>query len=95
MITTEQKNNINFGEFYAISDGEKAGLLQYDWVNELTFNIKHTEVDPNFEGKGIGKHLVTAALEFARKDNRKITATCPFASAVLEKDPTAGDVFIP
>ena len=94
MLKIEQKNNINFGEFFAEYDSEKAGLLRYDWINELSFNINHTEVNPKFEGKGIGKHLVSAAVDYAREENRKIKATCPFAKAVLEKDENSKDVCI-
>lgn len=93
MAEITQNNGEKFGEFSARYDGEKAGVLQYEWMDENTFNISHTEVEDHFEGKGIGKDLVTSAVEFARKDGKKIRATCPFAKSVLEKDASTHDVF--
>lgn len=94
MLQIEHKNNQNFGEFYARYDGEIAGLMQYEWQNFLTFIIVHTEVESKFEGKGIGKHLLAAAVDFARKEGKKIKASCPFAKSLLEKDETVNNVFI-
>lgn len=94
MLNIEQKDNQNFGEFIAFSYDEKAGLLQYEWDNFIIFNINYTEVESKFKGEGIGKYLVSAAVDFARKDGKKITATCPFARKILEKDETSHDVFI-
>lgn len=94
MLKIDHKNNLNFGGFFALYDGEKAGTLQYEWRNALTFNIVHTEVDPKFGGKSIGKDLVSAAVEFARKEGKKITATCSFAKSVLQKDDSVQDVYL-
>ncbi len=88
-----QNNGEKFGEFNANYDGENAGLLQYEWKDDNTFNIVHTEVDENFGGKGIGKHLVSAAVDYARKEGKKMEATCTFAHSVLEKDASVKDVF--
>ena len=93
MIEITQNNGEKFGEFSANYDGENAGVLQYDWKNDDTFNIVHTEVMDHFEGKGIGKHLVSAAVDYARKDEKKMEATCTFAHSVLEKDYSVKDVF--
>ena len=71
MLDIIQNNGEKFGEFSANYDGESAGVLQYEWKDENTFNIVHTEVDENFGGKGIGKHLVTAAVDYARKEGKK------------------------
>ncbi|WP_417429430.1 GNAT family N-acetyltransferase [Halpernia sp.] len=94
MLKIEQKNNQNFGAFVAFYDDEKAGTMQYEWKNALIFNITHTEVDSKFGGKGIAKSLIFAALDYARKEGKKINATCPFAKSVLEKDETVQDIFV-
>ena len=85
MLDIIQNNGEKFGEFSANQGGESAGVLQYEWKDENTFNIVHTEVGDHFEGKGIGKHLVLAAMEYAKKEGKKMEATCPFAKSVLEK----------
>lgn len=93
MIEITQNNGGKFGEFSANYDRENAGVLQYEWKNENTFNIVHTEVKDGFEGKGIGKHLVSAAVDFAREKGKKMEATCTFAHAVLAKDASVQDIF--
>lgn len=89
-----QNNGEKFGEFSATHDGERAGVLQYEWIDDNTFNIVHTEVDEHFGGKGIGKSLISEAVKFAREKNVKINADCPFAKSVLEKDNSTHDVFV-
>ncbi|EAT35754.1 AAEL012108-PA [Aedes aegypti] len=42
-------------------------------------SIDHTEVPSVFQGKGVGKKLVEAALQHAIKENMKITFVCEFA----------------
>ena len=93
MIEITQNDGEKFGEFSAHYDGENAGVLQYEWKDENTFNIVHTEVSDHFEGKGIGKHLVSAAVDYARTEGKKMEATCTFAHSVLTKDDSVNDVF--
>lgn len=93
MLDITQNNGENAGVFTATQDTNQAGVLHYEWKNEDTFNISHTEVDPAFSGSGIGKDLVSAAVDFARKKNKKITATCVFAKSVLDKDSSTHDVY--
>ena len=87
MTTITQNNGEKFGEFSANYDGESAGMLQYEWIDDKTFNIVHTEVDEHFSGKGIGKDLVSHAVDYAREKNLKIKATCTFAQGNTIRDP--------
>lgn len=93
MLEITQNNNENFGEFTATFENQAAGILKYQWKNHTTFNIVHTEVDQKFGGKGIGKQLVKAAVEYARKNDKKIIASCSYAHAVLEKDGSLSGIF--
>jgi predicted GNAT family acetyltransferase len=47
--------------------------------------IDHTDVSDALRGKGAGKQLVSAAVDYARKNNIKILPLCPFAKSVFEK----------
>lgn len=70
------------GEFFVEIEGTKEGSLFYSIIqNRLA--IEHTEA--TVEGKGIGKALVKAALEYARKNNLEVIAQCSFAKAVMER----------
>lgn len=42
-------------------------------------SIDHTEVPQIFQGKGVGKKLVEAALQHAINENLKVTVICEFA----------------
>ncbi len=88
------KNNDEDGIFIAEIHGERAGLMTYTWENKTQFIIDHTEVEEAFNGKGVGKELVHAAVDYARKNNFKIIPHCSFARAVLNKTPEFNDVLV-
>ncbi|MBO9585211.1 MAG: N-acetyltransferase [Flavobacterium sp.] len=88
----QQINDTKRGYFEAIEDGKEAGKMTYTWAGDSKFIIDHTEVSPDFNGKGVGKKLVMAAVDYARTNNLKIIPLCPFAKSVFEKVPEIHDV---
>jgi len=92
MIEIKQNNGETKGEFVAFFDGKQAGLMTYSWAGADKFIIDHTEVEPEFNGKGVGKELVYQAVEFARENNLKIIPLCPFAAATFKKNEEIRDV---
>lgn len=59
-------------------DGELAGFAQYILTDDLVV-FTHTEVDPRFEGRGVGSALARFALEDVRLGGtRKVLPMCPF-----------------
>ena len=64
-------------QYEAHLDGTLAGVLAYlprdGWVV-----FDHTEVRPEFEGRGIGSKLAKAALDDARTRDLRVTPKCPF-----------------
>nr|WP_235832349.1 GNAT family N-acetyltransferase [Flavobacterium zhairuonense] len=94
IITMEiqQINDTRRGYFEAIEDGKEAGKMTYTWAGDSKFIIDHTEVSPDFNGKGVGKKLVMASVEYARANNLKIIPLCPFAKSVFDKVPEIHDV---
>ena len=88
----EQHNSESKGFFKAHEDGKRAGLMTYSWAGSDKIIIDHTTVDPDFKGKGIGKQLVMAAVEYARVNNIKIIHLCPFAKSVFDKTSEIQDV---
>lgn len=88
----ERKDDGKKGEFTAINEGEKAGLMTYVWTGEDKFIIDHTEVESEFSGQGVGKKLVMAAVEFARENKLKIIPLCPYAKSVFDKSQELQDV---
>jgi predicted GNAT family acetyltransferase len=85
-------NQTGKGSFKAIEGGKEAGEMGYTWAGADKFIIDHTNVSPEFEGKGIGKKLVMEAVNFARLNNVKIIPLCPFAKTVIERSKEMKDV---
>ncbi len=92
MLEVIQHNRDTKGEFIASLDGQKAGLMTYSWAGEDRIIINHTEKEPAYNGKGVGKEMVYKAVEFAREKNLKIIPLCPFAKAIFQKNEEIRDV---
>jgi uncharacterized protein len=54
----------------------------------------HTEVDPEFEGRGFGSRLARGALDDVRAQGLKASVHCPFISAYLERHREYDDIVI-
>lgn len=89
MINIEE----NDGTFDLYYDAEKAGFMEYK-VKEGIMQILHTEVAEEFGGKGLGMELVKTSVEFAKKNNLKILALCPYAKKMIEKTPEFKALFV-
>jgi len=88
----QQIKDIKRGYFEAVEDGKEAGKMTYTWAGDSKFIIDHTEVSPDFNGKGVGKKLVMASVDYARANNLKIIPLCPFAKSVFDKAEEIRDV---
>ena len=67
--------------------GGEAELVYH--LNGHRLVLLHTEVPDGLAGRGLGGHLVTAALEWAEREGLTIVPWCPFARAWLERHPGA------
>ncbi|MEC5173642.1 GNAT family N-acetyltransferase [Chryseobacterium nepalense] len=94
MIEVKQSNNEKNGNFEAFIDGKRAGLMTYTWAGEERFIIDHTEVEEAYNGKGVGKEMLLAAVDFARKNGKTIIPLCPFAKATFQKHEGLQDVLV-
>ncbi|MCX4662375.1 GNAT family N-acetyltransferase [Streptomyces uncialis] len=68
-----------------------AGFAQYIRTAELIAFV-HTEVDPAFEGRGVGGALVRASLDAARAAGTSVLAVCPFYSGWIARHPEYKDL---
>jgi predicted GNAT family acetyltransferase len=75
-------------------DGELAGWLDYRRAGESII-LAHTEVLDGHAGAGLGAVLVRRALETARSDGKTVIATCPFASAYIDRHPELDEFLAP
>lgn len=65
-------------------DAKELGFIEVVVNNEF-INAIHTEVKPEASGKGIGKKLFYAFVEYARKNNLKVKSECTYVSAQLAR----------
>jgi predicted GNAT family acetyltransferase len=79
------------GEFVAEQDGQEAGRMTYSDAGSKMI-IDHTEVDPQYQGRGVGKQMVMASADYARKNDKKIVPLCSFARGVFDRVPELADV---
>ncbi|NHN55375.1 N-acetyltransferase [Calidifontibacter sp. DB0510] len=88
MSDVETRNNPDEKRYEALVDGEVAGFAQYQLTDQLIV-FTHTEVDPKFEGQGIGSKLARFALDDVRdnQSQRKVLPICPFIKGWIGHHP--------
>ena len=72
-------------------DGQPAGFARYVRRGGRTFFV-HTEIDPKFEGKGLGSKLASGALDAERARGGKIVPMCPFIRSYIDRHPETADL---
>lgn len=70
--------------FEARLEGRLVAFTEYELRGRI-LNFIHTEVLPEFEGKGIGSRLAAGALRDVRARGLRIRADCPFISSYLRR----------
>jgi predicted GNAT family acetyltransferase len=68
-----------------------AGYIRYTRDGDLVTMV-HTEVEPAFEGEGLGNALVAGALDEARAQGKRILPLCPFVAAYIRRHPDYADL---
>ena len=64
--------------------GRLAGFAAFKDHGALLL-FTHTEVDPSYEGQGLGSVLVRGALDDVRGRGERIVALCPFVRSYIER----------
>ena len=101
MITIQhqetEKNGIFEARMQATEEGACTEPVQ---VGEMTYQrptpqrmiIDHTRVFEGFEGRGIARQMVLAAVDLARSNNRQIVPVCSYARALLTRTDDYKDI---
>ena len=66
--------------------------MTYSRLDPNNIIVDHTAVDPKAKGTGAGKRIVMEMLEWARKNSQKVLPLCPFAKAIIDKNPETHDI---
>lgn len=80
---------------YTISvDGKSVGIAEFaDRDGQRVFT--HTEVDSDFEGRGLATILIGEALRKTRDDGLRIVPVCKMVASYVEKHDEFSDVVDP
>lgn len=77
--------------FEAYVDETFAGFVEYARTPDQV-EYRHTEVDDEYEGMGVGSSLAQAALDDARRRELRVLVTCPFIKGRVERHPEYQDL---
>jgi predicted GNAT family acetyltransferase len=80
------------GEFFVERVGKRVAELTYSASGSEAV-VGHTWVDPALRGGPLAPRLVNAAVEWARREKRRIVPVCSYVRAVFERTPAYGDVW--
>jgi predicted GNAT family acetyltransferase len=80
------------GLFYVAQGDHHVAEMRYSMTSPSVMDIYHTEVSEDLQGKHIGRKLIEAGVDFARKHHYKIHPSCSFAQNVFETTNDFDDV---
>jgi uncharacterized protein len=72
-------------------DGVFAGASYYRDLDGVR-TVTHTEVEDEFEGRGVGSRLVAGALDDMRARGLRVRPLCRFTAGYIERHPEYGDL---
>jgi predicted GNAT family acetyltransferase len=88
------EDNRELSRFEVFVDGSLAGFTGYH-VRPGLVTLLHTEIDPAFEGRGIGTRFVAGVLDELRRRDEHVLPICPFVRAFLKRHPDYADLVAP
>lgn len=65
-------------------DGRLAGFLRYG-LRPGAIELVHTEINDEFEGRGLGSRLISFALDDARERGLAVLPICPFVDDYIQR----------
>jgi uncharacterized protein len=72
--------------YEAFVEGAPAGFADYHAQPGL-ITVLHTEIDPSFEGRGVGSAFVRGMLDDIHSQGARVLPVCPFVRAFLQRHP--------
>lgn len=85
-MSTAVRDNPAESRYELFVDGQLAGFAQYR-ADGKRITLYHTEVEPGYEGKGLGDELARVALGEVRRRGLVLVPLCPFIAAYIRRHP--------
>jgi predicted GNAT family acetyltransferase len=83
-------NNTGLERFELHLDGHMAVLEYQQYPDKIVFT--HTEVPPQWSGRGHGSELVKSALDYARDEGLRVVPRCSFVANYIKEHPEYQDL---
>ena len=78
---------------FELSIGNATAFASYRLEDDRVV-LLHTEVPPEFSGRGVGSRLAEGAFALVRKDGRKVVTKCPFMASWVGRHPEYADIVV-
>ena len=95
MAETEARTNVidnpDRNRFEILLDGIPVGFANYR-LQPGRIVFVHTEIQPEFEGRGLGSQLARAVLDTARERGLAVQPDCPFIAEYIGEHPEYADL---
>lgn len=91
MQEPEFSNNEAAHQYELKLDGSVAGHAVYEEQHGRV-RFTHTEIDPKYEGQGLGSKLAKQALDDVRRRGLKAVPQCRFIAAYIQRHPEYSDL---
>ncbi len=85
-MTTSVAHQTDQSRFVITVDGEEAGFAEYS-DTATTREFHHTEIYEAFQGQGLSKPLIKAALDDDSTAARQVVPTCSAVAGFIAKNP--------
>ena len=85
-MSTTVQDNPQESRYDLLVDGRLAGFARYRLAGER-ITMYHTEVEPEFEGRGLADELAHVALDDVRRRGLVLVPLCPFVAAYIRRHP--------
>jgi predicted GNAT family acetyltransferase len=85
------QDNPDRSRFEVIVDGEVGGFAAYRIKDGLVV-ITHSQVDPRYQGQGVGGQLARQTLDLLRERGARVVPVCPFFAEYVSKHPEYDDI---
>jgi predicted GNAT family acetyltransferase len=94
-MDVQLRDNEDKQRFEGVVDGDVAGYVRYHRrATDGAVVLIHTEVDPAYEGEGVGSALAKATLDRLRAEGSTVVARCPFVAGYIKRHPEYADLLV-
>lgn len=69
-------------------------VVDYETIGGDTLDLRRTFVSEELRGEGLAGQLVRHVLDWARRHDKRIVATCPYVQRFLERHPEYADLAV-